>query len=121
MTTFMLVHGKWHDASCWEPVTRALEARGHDVIAHDIPQDDPAVGYRERLAAFTAHDTSAAVVVAHSLGASYAQLIPAARRVYLCPAPRGPLAGVADDPVRPGFPFPPDEPDGTSAWDLEAA
>ena len=119
MSTFCLVHGKWHDGSCWEPLAKLLRASGHAVLAPDIPQADPAVGYRARLAAIARTDVD--VVVAHSLGAMYAPLLAADRRIYLCPAPAGPLAGVAPHPIRRGFPFPPDRRDGTSVWEPEAA
>jgi len=29
MSTFVLVHGAWHDGSAWEPVIRHLESQGH--------------------------------------------------------------------------------------------
>lgn len=32
MTTFVLVHGSWHDGPLWGPVVEALEAMGH--VAH---------------------------------------------------------------------------------------
>ncbi|MEQ1755469.1 MAG: alpha/beta fold hydrolase [Micropepsaceae bacterium] len=37
MTTFVLVHGAWHGAWCWELVSEALEGMGHKVIAPDLP------------------------------------------------------------------------------------
>ena len=61
------------------------------------------------------------MVVARSLGAVYAPLIAAERRIYLCPTPAGPLAGAAANPIRPGFPGPLDRPDGTIVWESEAA
>lgn len=32
-TTFVLVHGAWHDGTCWDRVVPLLEARGHVVHA----------------------------------------------------------------------------------------
>ena len=32
-TTFILIHGAWHGAWCWQLLTPLLEARGHQVIA----------------------------------------------------------------------------------------
>jgi pimeloyl-ACP methyl ester carboxylesterase len=63
------------------------------------------------------------VVVAHSLGAAYAPLVPSRLAVYLCPAPTGPFegAGAGIRPIRKGFPFPPNDADGVSVWDPEAA
>ena len=37
MATFLLVHGAWHGAWCWERLTPLLEARGHKVVAPDLP------------------------------------------------------------------------------------
>ncbi len=34
---FVLVHGSWHGAWCWEKVTPLLEQAGHRVIAPDLP------------------------------------------------------------------------------------
>lgn len=37
MTTFILVHGSWHGAWCWERLVPRLQAAGHNVIAVDLP------------------------------------------------------------------------------------
>ncbi|MBB3020387.1 pimeloyl-ACP methyl ester carboxylesterase [Microvirga lupini] len=37
MSTFVLVHGAWHGAWCWERVVPLLESHGHRVIAPDLP------------------------------------------------------------------------------------
>ena len=36
MSTFVLVHGSWHDGSAWEPVIKHLEAKGHQAFAPTI-------------------------------------------------------------------------------------
>jgi pimeloyl-ACP methyl ester carboxylesterase len=36
VSTFVLVHGAWHGAWCWERVAPLLVARGHDVVAPDL-------------------------------------------------------------------------------------
>ena len=36
MTSFVLVHGAWHGAWCWDPVIAAL---GGDAVALDLPSD----------------------------------------------------------------------------------
>ncbi|MGH2415031.1 MAG: alpha/beta fold hydrolase [Microcystaceae cyanobacterium] len=36
MSTFVLVHGAWHDGSAWEPVIKHLEAQGHRAFAPTI-------------------------------------------------------------------------------------
>jgi pimeloyl-ACP methyl ester carboxylesterase len=35
--TFVLVHGSWHGAWCWERLVPRLQAAGHTVIAVDLP------------------------------------------------------------------------------------
>jgi pimeloyl-ACP methyl ester carboxylesterase len=37
MAVFVLVHGAWHGAWCWERVLPLLEQRGHRVLAPDLP------------------------------------------------------------------------------------
>jgi pimeloyl-ACP methyl ester carboxylesterase len=119
VTTFCLVHGAWHDATCWDPVTEALRAAGNDVVAPDLPFHDPATTFEERVEpALQAIEGLAdpVVVVGHSMGAGYAPAIAASRGgsllVYLCP-------GLG--PLRDGFPWPPARADGTSEWDRDAA
>lgn len=36
MSTFVLVHGAWHDGSAWQAVIDHLEARGHEAFAPTI-------------------------------------------------------------------------------------
>ena len=37
MATFILIHGSWHGAWCWDRLVPALESRGHRAIALDLP------------------------------------------------------------------------------------
>lgn len=37
MATYLLIHGAWHGGWCWHKVTPLLEAKGHKVIAPDLP------------------------------------------------------------------------------------
>ena len=37
MATFLLIHGAWHGAWCWDRVVPLLRAAGHDVVAPDLP------------------------------------------------------------------------------------
>jgi Alpha/beta hydrolase family len=129
MTTFCMLHGAWHDGSCWEPLGRELRARGHETLAPDLPCHDPDAGYIERAAPALlalAGVEDDLVVVGHSAGSSYAPLVAAKRPrsllVHLCPrlGPFPPPLG-APETFRAGFPFPPSLPDGTSVWDPERA
>jgi pimeloyl-ACP methyl ester carboxylesterase len=129
VATFCLIHGAWHDSSCWERLVPLLQARGHDVVAPDLPLHDPETGFEERARpALEAIEGAAdpVVVVGHSMGSAYSPLVAAARAgsllVHLCPrlGPFAPPPG-APDKFRKGFPFPRDRPDGTSVWDAESA
>jgi pimeloyl-ACP methyl ester carboxylesterase len=91
MTTFVLVHGAWHGAWCWELLTPLLQQEGHDVVAMDLPCDDASASFETYADVVSAalvgcdHDV---VLVGHSLGANTIPLV-AARRpirhlVYLC-------------------------------------
>jgi pimeloyl-ACP methyl ester carboxylesterase len=129
MTTFCLLHGAWHDGSCWEQLTQQLRARGHRTIAPDLPFDDPNTDYAERirpaLQALQGVDDHV-VVVGHSMASPYAALVaserPGSLLVHLCPRLGSfPQPPDAPETFRPGFPFPASLPDGTSIWDPEQA
>jgi len=130
MATFSLLHGNWHDSSCWEPLIRRLEPLGHRCSTPDLPLHDPAAGYLERARPAIEALASAeppVVVVGHSLAAGVGPIVAtgagAALIVHLCPAPTGPFAGVdvGIAPVRRTFALPPTDDTGASVWDPEAA
>ena len=112
--TFGLVHGAWHGAWCWARLVPELEARGHRVVALDLPREDPDAGLT-RWAQVTADalaDEDEVVLVGHSLGGAAiplaARLLPVAHLVFLCALLPGPGASVTDryrtEPVfAPGF------------------
>jgi pimeloyl-ACP methyl ester carboxylesterase len=129
VATFCLLHGAWHEPSCWEPLSEKLEALGHRPLAPDLPLHDPAAGYERRVCpAVEGFDDSddQVVVVAHSQSSALGPLVAAARPisllVYLCPRMGSvePPPG-APDPFRKGIPFPEARPDGTTAWEPETA
>jgi pimeloyl-ACP methyl ester carboxylesterase len=37
MSTYVLIHGAWHGAWCWEKIIPLIEKEGHKVIAPDLP------------------------------------------------------------------------------------
>lgn len=47
MTAIVLVHGSYHDPSCWDRFTPELERLGHTVTAVDVPVSDPSAGTSE--------------------------------------------------------------------------
>ena len=44
MATFCLIHGAWHEPSCWDELTPRLMERGHEVAVPDLPLQDPEAG-----------------------------------------------------------------------------
>jgi pimeloyl-ACP methyl ester carboxylesterase len=119
VASFCLVHGAWHDGSCWERVVAGLAGRGHIAVAPDLPFHDPQTGFEDRVRPALEAIAGVAdpvVVVGHSMASHYAPLVAAARPgsllVHLCPA---------FGRLREGFPFPPKSQDGTRVWDAEMA
>jgi hypothetical protein len=91
VATFALVHGAWHDAWCWGALTPELEAQGHEVVAMDLPCDDPAATfdtYADTVVEAVAHCGDDLVVVGHSLAGHTIPLVaakrPVRRLVFLC-------------------------------------
>lgn len=77
MTRFVLVHGAFHGAWCWEPLVRELRAAGHTATAIDLPgsgDDETPVpevtldAYAKRVCDELRTHNKPAVVVAHSMG-----------------------------------------------------
>lgn len=92
MTVFALVHGACHGAWCWERVAPELEARGHRVVAVELPCDDVAAtseSYADVVeSALDTAWTDDVVVVGHSLAGLMLPVIadrrPLRRLIYLC-------------------------------------
>jgi pimeloyl-ACP methyl ester carboxylesterase len=77
MAQFVLVHGSFHGAWCWERLIRLLEARGHRAVAPNLPAsgDDPAPAenadldsYATRIASVIDGLPGRVVLVGHSMG-----------------------------------------------------
>jgi pimeloyl-ACP methyl ester carboxylesterase len=100
MSTFVLVHGAYHGAWCWELLRPELERRGHRSVAVDLPFADPAAGTlacAELVAAAVEDSGDDVVLVGHSLAGLVvpvaAGLRPVRRLVHLCALlPRPPLS-----------------------------
>ncbi len=129
MATFCLIHGAWHEPSCWDRLVPRLEVRGHDAVAPDLPLHDPKAGFDERirpaLASLDGVDGQV-VIVGHSQGTAYSSLVatakPGALLVHLCPRFGGFDAPPGAPPAfREGIPFPAERSDGTSVWDADTA
>jgi len=76
MTTYVLVHGAWHGAWCWDRVKGPIEAAGHKVIVPDLPgsgEDDTPLNevtldaYVEKISDILQGLDEKAVLVSHSM------------------------------------------------------
>src|SRR3954471_9062409 len=77
MARFVLVHGAFHGAWCWEPLVGALSGTGHTVTTLDLPGhgDDPTPvadvtldAYARKICATLAEQPEPVVLVGHSMG-----------------------------------------------------
>lgn len=77
MARFVLVHGAFAAASCWEPLVAELEAAGHTVRAIDLPgsgEDDTPLAevtldaYARRVCEVLGEEPEPPVLVGHSMG-----------------------------------------------------
>ena len=77
MATYVLIHGASSDSWYWHLVVPELEARGHDVVAPDLPSDDDAAGLTEYTDAVVAAvgDRTDLIVVAQSMGGFTAPMV----------------------------------------------
>lgn len=77
MATYVLIHGGGGIASGWDLVASELIERGHDVVAMDLPCDDPSAGWPDYTGAVVdaIGGRSELVVVAHSAGGFVAPLV----------------------------------------------
>jgi len=85
MSTYLLIHGGWHGAWCWDKVTPLLEAEGHTVIAPDLPghgDDNTPLSdvtldiYARATVGFAAQASEPVIVVGHSMtGISNSQAV----------------------------------------------
>jgi pimeloyl-ACP methyl ester carboxylesterase len=129
VATFALLHGAWHDQSCWDELIPELRERGHEAVAPELPLDDPDATFDDRARPAIealAGVTDAVVVVGHSMSSAYAPLVANERAetllVHLCPslAPFPPPPG-APDRFRAELPFPPARDVGITVWDPDVA
>lgn len=75
MTTFVLVHGAHHGGWCWYKLAALLEARGHRVLAPDLPGHGRNAGLAATMAGYVDHvralidaEPEPVVLVGHSMG-----------------------------------------------------
>ncbi|MBO0915141.1 alpha/beta hydrolase [Streptomyces laculatispora] len=77
MTTYVLIPGAASDSWYWHLLKAELCARGHDVVAADLPCDDDSAGLAEYadVVIDAIGDRTGLVVVAHSFGGFTAPLV----------------------------------------------
>jgi len=77
MATFVLLHGAGSDSWYWHLVAPELRARGHTVVAPDLPCDDDSAGLAEYtdVVVRSIGDRTDVVVVAQSLAGFVAPLV----------------------------------------------
>ena len=77
MSTFVLIHGAGDGGWYWHLVEAELRARGHDVVAPDLPADDESLGSSDYADAVVAAvgDRRDLVVVGQSFGGFTAPLV----------------------------------------------
>lgn len=77
MATFLLIHGAFHGAWCWERIVPLLEAAGHRAIAPDLPgvgADPTPIAavtldlWAERVADIARRQAEPVILVGHSRG-----------------------------------------------------
>ncbi|MFL5892686.1 MAG: alpha/beta fold hydrolase [Solirubrobacterales bacterium] len=128
MATFCLIHGNWHDSSSWDQLVPELRARGHEAVVPNLPIDDPATTYEERVRpalGMLEGTTGPIVVLGHSAASGYAAIVasrvPASLLVYLCPRLEHFQPTDARRVFRETLRFPPRRADGTIVWEPEDA
>ncbi|SDL28835.1 alpha/beta hydrolase [Nonomuraea jiangxiensis] len=77
MTTYVLIHGAASGSWYWHLLNAELRARGHDVVAPDLPCEDDSAGLSEYadVVIDAIGDRTDLVVVAQSLGGFTASLV----------------------------------------------
>src|SRR5260370_38629332 len=68
---FVLVHGAYHGAWCWDDLRAELERGGHSSSAVDLPTEDPDAGaerYVDEILHAIPRQADPVVMVGHSLG-----------------------------------------------------
>jgi pimeloyl-ACP methyl ester carboxylesterase len=80
---FMLVHGSYHGAWCWDRLRPELERLGHRVIAMDLPISDPTLGAADyaRVIEGALDPGSEPVLVGHSMAGLVIPVVAAHRPV----------------------------------------
>jgi pimeloyl-ACP methyl ester carboxylesterase len=117
---FVLVHGSYHGAWCWDLLVPELERLGHRAIAVDLPISEPNAGGQDYADAVV--DASARlaepIVIGHSMSGLVIPLVPAARPVrrLVFLAAFLPIPGVSINAQRASGPIDGTTPPTTAEW-----
>jgi pimeloyl-ACP methyl ester carboxylesterase len=77
MATYLLIHGAWHGGWCWSKVIPLLKAKGHKVLAPDLPGhgDDKTPtatvtlrSYTDRICEIAGAQAEPVILAGHSMG-----------------------------------------------------
>jgi hypothetical protein len=130
---FVLVHGAYHGAWCWDELRAELERGGHSSTAVDLPNEDPDAGaerYVDEIIHAIPRTSDAVVMVGHSLAGLSLPIAASRTRtamtIYLCALL--PVPGLSwdaqradmDTGFRPSAPAVEHE-DGSASWPEEGA
>lgn len=86
--TFVLVHGAWHGAWCWEKTEKGLRALGHKTVAVELPahgkdtrslQDQSLQTYVDEIVKVLDEQEKPVILVGHSMGGVLISLAAEAR------------------------------------------
>jgi pimeloyl-ACP methyl ester carboxylesterase len=92
MATYVLVHGAWHDGTCWDRVAEQLRAAKHEVLTPSLlvdPHHQGMSGWSKQLLHLLRNEPRPVILVGHSMAgfaiSRVAQQMPAKieRLVYL--------------------------------------
>jgi pimeloyl-ACP methyl ester carboxylesterase len=89
--TFWLIHGAWHDETCWELLAPLLQQAGHTVFTPRLPIENPDKQFADYAQGVLAEAGAAEppVIVGHSMSSDVAAIlasqIEVQHLVYLCP------------------------------------
>ena len=85
MSIFCLVHGAYLGAWCWERLIPELEARGHQVIAMDLPIGDPSASlsdYADTVIQSLQGVNDDVILVGHSMAGMIVPLVAKQRPIH---------------------------------------
>lgn len=112
---FVLIHGAYHGAWCWDRLIPEITSRGDTALTVDLPIEDADAGAAEyaRIVADAISDLASPVVVAHSMSGVVLPLVasikPVAKMVFLAAFIPEPGASLADlrsqEPIDPEIDF----------------